>query len=96
MNHDAVNAVFRPALTKMETKADISARVARQIIDTEVAKRNAKTERLKAARLEMEAIEAGKPIRESEMTDGANQRRFSSSVTFISGLSAGSSPFSWG
>lgn len=61
MNHDAVNAVFRPALTKMETKADISARVARQIIDTEVAKRNAKTERLKAARLEMEAIAAGKP-----------------------------------
>lgn len=61
MNHDAVNAVFKPGLTKMETKADISARVARQIIDTEVARRNAKTERLRAARLEMEAIEAETP-----------------------------------
>ncbi|MGS1095066.1 hypothetical protein ACVCNR_10830 [Aquamicrobium terrae] len=55
MDHDAVNAVFVPKLTRMETKADISARVAREIMDTEVARRNAKTARLRAARLEQEA-----------------------------------------
>ncbi len=55
MDHDAVNAVFVPKLTRMETKADISARVAREILDTEVARRNAKTARLRAARLEQEA-----------------------------------------
>ncbi len=71
MNHDATNAVFKPSLTKMETKADISARVARQIIDTEVARRNAKTERLRAARLEMEIIAAGK----SEENAAAKKKR---------------------
>lgn len=55
MDHNAINAVFKPKLSKMETKADISARVAREIMDTEVARRNAKTARLKAARLEKEA-----------------------------------------
>ncbi|MGS1096339.1 hypothetical protein ACVCNR_17405 (plasmid) [Aquamicrobium terrae] len=58
MDHDAVNAVFVPKLTRMETKADISARVAREIMDTEVARRNAKTARLRAARLEREAENA--------------------------------------
>jgi len=39
----------------MEIKAEISARVAREISDTEVARRNARTARLRQARLEKEA-----------------------------------------
>lgn len=55
MDDSAVGGVFTPKLTKMETKAEISARVAREISDTEVGRRNAKTARLRQARLEMEA-----------------------------------------
>lgn len=49
-------------LSKVETKADSTARVAKGIIDDEAALRNAKTHSLRIARLEREAsVEALTP-----------------------------------
>jgi hypothetical protein len=50
--------LFRPARSKAETKADITDSAARAIIDAEAEKREAKTERLRKARLKMEAEQA--------------------------------------
>lgn len=55
----AINAVFQPRTSRQEAKADATTRVAREIIDGEVTAREAKTERLRAARLAQEA--AAKP-----------------------------------
>ena len=46
--------VFKPALSRTETKADITDRTARAILDDENAKRREKIAKLRAARLEME------------------------------------------
>ena len=55
MNEDQIDAIFRPKPSKQEAKADATTRVAREIQDTEAARREAKTERLRLARLAMEA-----------------------------------------
>ncbi|MBP0574699.1 hypothetical protein J8J27_28725, partial [Mycobacterium tuberculosis] len=44
--------------SKLETKSDATTRAARAIIDLEVAAREAKTERLRAARLARDAAAA--------------------------------------
>lgn len=63
MDDVAINAVFQPKASKQEAKADTTTRVAREILDVEVAKREAKTERLRLARLERELAEAVKPAK---------------------------------
>ncbi len=47
--------VFKPTLSRTETKADITDRTARAILDDEAAKRRKKIAKLRAARLEIEA-----------------------------------------
>lgn len=54
-NPFAPEAAFAPKLSKHEAKADTTTRVAREIMDSEVNKREAKTERLRLARLAKEA-----------------------------------------
>jgi len=61
MNQELINSVFTPIINKHETKADVTTRVAREIMDQEAAARAAKTERLRAARLAREAAEASMP-----------------------------------
>jgi len=62
MDHALINSVFTPtAVNKHETKGDVTTRVAREILDQETAARDAKTERLRAARLAREAAEASIP-----------------------------------
>jgi len=62
MDHALINSVFTPtAVNKHETKGDVTTRVAREILDQETAARDAKTERLRAARLAREAAEASMP-----------------------------------
>ncbi|WP_336057955.1 hypothetical protein [Nitratireductor sp. CH_MIT9313-5] len=50
--------IFKPAKSKAETKSEITDRAARAFIDAEANARDAKTERLKAQRLAMEAKRA--------------------------------------
>lgn len=47
--------LFKPRPSKAETKADITDRAARTIVDDEAARREAKTAKLRQARLENEA-----------------------------------------
>jgi hypothetical protein len=49
---------FMPSKSKSETKADVTSQAAKNIIDAEVAKRDAKTARLREARMAREALEA--------------------------------------
>ena len=51
MDHSLINAVFKPKPNKLEVKADATTRIAREIHDTEAARRVAKSERLRTARL---------------------------------------------
>jgi len=53
------DAAFKPSLTKTESKADAVDRIARSMIEDEVKKRDAKTARLRQARLDRDA--AAKP-----------------------------------
>lgn len=57
MTRKAETGVFRPMGLKAETRDEITARVARDIMKTEMAERVAKTERLRAARLALEPAE---------------------------------------
>ena len=50
--------LFRPSRSKAETKAQVTDNAARAIIDAEVDSREAKTERLRQARMKMEAEQA--------------------------------------
>jgi len=50
--------VFRPVPSRTEAKADITDRVAREIIQAETNRRQTLTEKLKAERLAQEAIAA--------------------------------------
>jgi hypothetical protein len=61
MDPFAIAAVFQPRPSKLETKADVTTKIARQILDDETAKREAKTERLRLARLAQEPLEPAKP-----------------------------------
>ncbi len=47
--------LFRPARSKAESKADTTNNAARAILDDEAARREAKTAKLRQARLESEA-----------------------------------------
>jgi len=49
--------VFKPAASRPEEKGDATTRAARDIMDGEAAARDAKTERLRTARLAKEAME---------------------------------------
>lgn len=66
-----IGNVFKPAPSKGETKAERTTEAVRTILKTETKQRNAKTERLRAARLAREAEEtpvapaAKKPARRS-------------------------------
>lgn len=53
--------LFVPAPNKAEAKGDTTTRVAQSILDVEVAAREAKTARLRAARLAMEATQEPEP-----------------------------------
>lgn len=55
MKRTLANSVFKPTLSRMESKNDATTRTARGIVDTEAAAMAAKTERLRAARLALEA-----------------------------------------
>ena len=61
MDEAFINSVFTPKPTRQETKADVTSRVARDIMDKETAARDAKSERLRAARLSQEAVSALQP-----------------------------------
>jgi len=58
MDEAIVSAVFQARPSKQEAKADVTSRVAREIIDKEAAARESKTERLRAARLAQEEAAA--------------------------------------
>jgi len=60
MDQTLINSAFQPKSSKQEVKADATTRVARAIIDSEAAARDAKTERLRAVRLAQEAT--AKPV----------------------------------
>ena len=51
------DGVFKPKATTGEKRQDATDRAARSIIDAEAAKRDAKTERLRLARLEAESAQ---------------------------------------
>ena len=52
------DTLFKSSRSKAETKADITDRTVKAILDDEAAKRRAKTEKLRAARLAKEAENA--------------------------------------
>ena len=54
MKHAIESAFFKPMPPKAESKADITTRVSRQIVEGEAAANAAKTQRLRAARLAQE------------------------------------------
>ena len=56
MTQPTKDTLFRPVPSRTETKADITDRIAREIIQSETDRRHALTEKLKAARLEQEAM----------------------------------------
>ncbi|MCB1438388.1 MAG: hypothetical protein KDJ63_01335 [Nitratireductor sp.] len=67
-NSDLANSVFRQPRSKAESKADITDRTAREITKAETENRDAKTAKLREARLERErnqpeTAEAAKPAR---------------------------------
>lgn len=64
MDHNTINALFQPKSTKQETKADVTTRAARAILDSETSAREKKTERLRAARMAQEA--AAEPLPEKK------------------------------
>ena len=66
MDDAIINAVFQPKSSKQEAKADTTTRIAREIIDGEASAREAKTERLRAARLAKEV--AAQPAPETRKT----------------------------
>jgi len=76
MRHQPVpDGLFKPKASATETKQDATSKVARQIIDHEVAAREKKTERLRLARLAMEAAEAAKPVAPSPAKKPAGKRK---------------------
>ncbi|WP_054308557.1 hypothetical protein [Mesorhizobium sp. 1M-11] len=54
------DSVFKPKPNSSELKSDLTSRAAREILEGEKAAREAKTERLRQARLAQETIEAAK------------------------------------
>lgn len=54
------DTLFKAPQTRAETVMDKTARVVREMLDTETEQREAKTQRLRKTRLEREALEGGK------------------------------------
>ncbi|MDX8433679.1 hypothetical protein EN858_11190 [Mesorhizobium sp. M4B.F.Ca.ET.215.01.1.1] len=67
--------IFKPKPTAIETKQDATTRAARQIIDGEAAERERKTERLRQARLAMQAVEAASPAARSPAKKRTGRRK---------------------
>lgn len=63
MDHERINAIFRPKPSKQEAKADATTQLVRQIMDKETTTREAKTERLRRARLEKQNLEPAVPAK---------------------------------
>ncbi len=61
MNDDILGPIVGRKPSKQEAKADATTRAAREILDGEIARREAKTERLRLARLAKEAEIAAMP-----------------------------------
>ena len=57
MRHPIPDGIFKPKLTTGEKKTDATTLAARQIIDSERSAREAKTQRLRMARLAKEQAE---------------------------------------
>ncbi|WP_173931645.1 hypothetical protein [Chelativorans sp. Marseille-P2723] len=64
------DTLFKPKGTSAETKADATDRAFRAIVEDETRRRDAKTERLRQARLEKEAQEAAEAAAEKPKTKG--------------------------
>lgn len=67
------NGIFKPKASASEAKGDMTTRVARSIIDGELAAREAKTARLRAARLATEAEAA--PVAEAKPAAARKPRK---------------------
>lgn len=66
----------RPARTRAETKAEITDRTAKALIEVEVRRRQAKTEKLRQARLAREAGAAAPAKRQrAKTTEPATRRK---------------------
>ncbi|MGN6307175.1 MAG: hypothetical protein ACTHNH_20350 [Mesorhizobium sp.] len=63
MDHERINAIFQPKPSKQEAKADATTQLARKIMDGETAAREAKTERLRQARLAKQKSEPAAPAK---------------------------------
>jgi hypothetical protein len=63
MDETVIKAVFKPRPSRQETKADMTTRIAREILDIEASARIEKSERLRAARMAREALAAPAPAR---------------------------------
>lgn len=81
--NDVINRhnLFRAPQSKADTKADLTAQTARAIVDAEVDRREAKTARLRQARLEMEAKASDEtsPAKQSRAKAATSRRARSSS-----------------
>ena len=65
MKRKPADSLFKPTLSRAESKNDVTSRTARGIIDSEAAAMAAKTERLRAARLAAEAAAPPPPPRKA-------------------------------
>jgi hypothetical protein len=72
--------LFGAKASRAETKADITDRTARGIIDAEAEKRRTKTARLRQARLEREARQVSEETAEPRRSKAAAPRRARSSM----------------
>jgi hypothetical protein len=70
MDEATINAVFQLKPSRQETKADATTRAAREIIDSEAIAREAKTERLRAARLAQETTARPAKVRGKARSKG--------------------------
>lgn len=70
-NHDGI---FKPNLTKTESKAETVSRIARSMIDQEVAKRDAKTARLREARIARDAALPALPAKPERKTSARSAK----------------------
>jgi hypothetical protein len=67
-------SLFKPKLSQSELKVDATTRAARAIIDEEANARDAKTERLRAARLARQETE-GPPVQKISEKKKTRQKR---------------------
>ena len=59
----AAPGVFSPPVSRQDSKANITNSIARSILETEARQREAKTARLRALRLKMEAEAPPEPVK---------------------------------